>query len=295
MGVKISELTELTDLQESDVLPIVDTANGATKKIPYGLLKEKMNNLFLDTHKLLDSTTNYVDQYLKLFEINLNVDYKNTFIVFEIADIQNGTYANKYYIDVKKEGTSDELQINDFRKTFEKNTNITTDIFAIIESTNVISIWQKISASNQTPSVKITSNLTYEEASNILNITSDLIQAELPIGTEAKPQEIPIKKWTKLTSYSTSTADKIVKDVENLSNYNEFLMTVSQTGNTYRILASLVIPAEMLFGTTAYNNKGTHQAMLPSSTSLYGGLDYVGNNQLRIWAGAEVSVAIFGR
>ena len=295
MGVKISELTELTDLQESDVLPIVDTLNSATKKVPYGLLKEKMNNLFLDAYNLLDNTTEYIGKYLKLFEINLNVDYKNIFIVFEITDLQNGTYNNKYYIDIKKEGTSDKLLVNDFRKIFEKVFNTNTEIYAIIESTNKISIWQKITINNQTPSVKITSNMSYEEASNIITIISNSVQIELPIGTQSKPKEIPIKKWTRLTSYSTSTANKEVKTVENLSDYNEFLMTVSVTSDVSRVLASLVIPAEMLFGTTAFNDKGTHQAMLPNAPGYYGGLDYVGNNQLRIWAGSGISVRIYGR
>ena len=42
MGVKISELQELTEIDNTDVLPIVDMENDSTKKITFETLKKKI-------------------------------------------------------------------------------------------------------------------------------------------------------------------------------------------------------------------------------------------------------------
>ena len=42
MGVKISELQELTDIDISDILPVVDIENDSTKKIKFETIKNKI-------------------------------------------------------------------------------------------------------------------------------------------------------------------------------------------------------------------------------------------------------------
>lgn len=65
MGVKISELQELTDIDISDILPVVDIENDSTKKIKFETIKNKI----LEEIKPKLADTGWIDlEFSKSFE-----------------------------------------------------------------------------------------------------------------------------------------------------------------------------------------------------------------------------------
>lgn len=189
----------------------------------YGFCKNKCKQEVLTSKTspkgeiLITTTTDREGKYLKLFEIDIPTINKNHYISFSLADVQSGRYYKEYILNIRKYNSNENIVIADFKEQFShlKSTDEAT-LYAVIESNTKVSVWQLINKSNETPILKIISDLHYSTES--ITITPNVIADTLPTGTSVQPtKDKVVITGSTVLSYSTENteyqeADKFIKD-----------------------------------------------------------------------------------
>lgn len=103
-------------------------------------------------------------------------------------------------------------------------------------------------------------------------------------------------KWNELGSLFAESSNTTIT-VENLTNYNEILLCLTiNLNNAYRVLDSSIIPIEVLTYSTYDDANGVQQAThYDGDNNRRCGLNYLGNNQLKLITKASSGVIVYAR
>ena len=99
------------------------------------------------------------------------------------------------------------------------------------------------------------------------------------------------KKWTEIANYGTASSTSTTSAIANLTNYNEFLVVLTPTGNTNRCLGSAIVPAALFL---VQQDPSNGQTQVSDGTNSCG-VSYKGNNQLKLYTGQYSGIAVYAR
>lgn len=102
--------------------------------------------------------------------------------------------------------------------------------------------------------------------------------------------------WKKITQFVNLNSQDTVT-VDNLSNYKEIMISVGDTPYPDRILASSIIPIDVLTSSIRDSGFGFHQVlyMIENGNPFQAGISYLGNNQLKLYTGARGTLTVYAR
>lgn len=146
--------------------------------------RELLSNILDNYKRGITREGTVVNSFVRLFTFEMSGIWKNTSILFYLNDTQNNTFSQLVNFSVKKNGADTELYLHTF-KTLSFTGNITSQLVAIVTSTNVIEVYFKMGAS-QSPTINILAMAKLNENNAFGKITIDCntIVSSLPSGTQ---------------------------------------------------------------------------------------------------------------
>ena len=117
----------------------------------------------------------------------------------------------------------------------------------------------------------------------VVNDTDTYVNGESMTALFTKVDNKTNREWTLLKNQTSAGNSTITVDV---SQYSEFMITCglasSKNGNYYRVLASTIVPAQVLTSRSVVDHgSGSHQAYYSSAYN--GGISYLSSNKIKIY------------
>lgn len=208
-GTKIKDAVVEINEQEYTVTPAQYTGNTPLTAANLNLMQDNIEEAIDDTIlgvKIAENSSIHMNQYLKLFSVNMSdVAYKTDQVLFRITNVQSTTMDEIFNLTIYKGSPDTGISIVRLEqiKSFV-NINNLSNLIAILEDSSTVSVYLKIINTTTTPYLKILSYMKY--TTETLTIYSEQYVDSLPSGTQyqatSKGSMIAIFSGSKLVSTS---------------------------------------------------------------------------------------------
>lgn len=151
--------------------------------------------------KINENSATHMNQYLKMFSVDMSsVQYKTDQVLFRVTSVQGPSIDEIYNLTIYKNSNSLGITIVELEQVKSFESDNSANLIAVLESTNTVSVYLKMTNTTITTALKILSFQKYGPEK--LTIYSEQYVDSLPSGTQYPADNIKTETFNLNTNYS---------------------------------------------------------------------------------------------